>query len=183
MEAYKVISILLAIAGTAASLKCYVNNADNDGNSCKPEFSCYEDCKEDESGSIYQRACKKITRADSVVNRGCGWQRSSLLNVKPDIISEMLNSQNNDYVDVDECSETSECEECSGEDGKNFNDLCSNAIQKKFPSESQATCLNKLREEKVHSVCFCSTDFCNSANYLKTSLFLIFSMLMKQLLI
>ena len=170
------------------SLQCYVNNPDNDGSSCLPEFSCYEDCKEDEHGSIYKRACKKITRADGVVNRGCGWQRTDLLNVQPDIISEILNSQNNDYVDVDECSETIECEEhenwCEVPDGKNLlEELCSNAIQKKFPSESQATCLNKLKEEKVHSVCFCSTDYCNSANHLKSSLFLIFSMLMRQLLI
>ena len=119
-----------------------------------------------------------------MVNRGCGWQRSSILNVKPDIISEILNSQNSDYVDFDECIETSDCEGCGGTSVNwqmTFNDLCSNAIKKKFPSENQVDCLNKLRKENVHSVCFCSTDFCNSANYLKSSLFLIFSILMKQL--
>jgi len=102
---------------------------------------------------------------------------------RPTLIQEIMTSQNTDLVDIDECSETSECVGCTGEDGKNFNDLCKNAIQKKFPNESQANCLKKLREEKIHSVCFCSTDYCNSANYLKSSLFLMFFMLMKPLFV
>jgi len=207
MKVQKLLTIIIAMVGTAVSLKCYVQNMKNtedDGSSCKDGYEggnrCYTECiEDDEYPSIYKRACKKITRVKnigeydgvwllrSVVNKECGWQKERE-GREPDIIHEIMNSQNTDKVDIDECSvrrctvdETSVG--CTGVDGKNFNDLCKNAIQKKFPNESQANCLKKLREEKIHSVCFCSTDYCNSANYLKSSLFLMFFMLMKPLFV
>jgi len=77
MKTLKLLTIVIAMAGTAVSLECYVNNPLNDGGSCKGEASCYEECTEDaDEPSIYKRACKKITREGGVVNKECGWQKN-----------------------------------------------------------------------------------------------------------
>jgi len=190
MNAQKLLAIILAMAGTAVSLKCYVNNPDNNGAVNLPESSSYENCPDDEPRDNYRRACRKITREGGVVNKGCGWQRPNwdkyMFGGKPDIINSILNFQMDprEQRDVDLCSEDiDECVGCKGNDGKNLNDLCKNAIERRYKQESQADCLKRLKEEKVLSVCFCSTDYCNSGNYLKSSLFLLFIILMKPLFI
>jgi hypothetical protein len=147
--------------------------------------SCYEDCTEDaEDPSLYKRACKQIKRQNGVVNSGCGWQLSSATNKKKKLFDEILNSQNTDKVGVDECSSY-----YGGEGLKTFAELCENAKATKFPRASMPSCKEKMRQMKLTSVCFCSSDYCNSdynpnsGNYLKSSFFLIFSILMKQLLV
>jgi hypothetical protein len=58
-------------------------------------------------------------------------------------------------------------------------------MQKYYTTQSHPDCLRKVKEAGILSVCFCSTDYCNSSNGLTSSFFLaiVFSFLIQLLLI
>ena len=141
-----------------------MSNSKNDGDICESASGCLEECPEDANQpSIYKRACKKITRNGEVVNKGCGWQKTNPINPQPDLIHAMLNSQNTDAIDNDECIESIKCKTCTARSDKNFNDLCRKAMQTYYSNQSRGHCLRKLKVANVLSVCFCSSDYCNSS--------------------
>ena len=120
-----------------------------------PELSCYRKCKDDSPGDAYMTSCKKITRKKGVANRGCAWQQKDQR--YSNVVTAILDSQNHYKVNVDECSD-------------DLNMLCTRAIEfNKFKGTTVAECVQRLKDEDVTRVCFCSSDFCNSSPFLEST--------------